>query len=42
MRVFIGLYFIWLTMYVYADKNILICKPESTVFNDILNCYLIE
>ncbi|QHH94961.1 DUF1311 domain-containing protein [Acinetobacter gyllenbergii] len=42
MRVFIGLYLIWLTMYVYADKNILTCKPESTVFNDILNCYLIE
>ncbi|UUM26253.1 DUF1311 domain-containing protein [Acinetobacter colistiniresistens] len=42
MRVFVGLYLIWLTMYVYADKNILTCKPESTVFNDILNCYLID
>lgn len=26
----------------YADKEILTCKPDSTVFNGILNCYLID
>lgn len=27
---------------VYADQDIVTCKPNSVVFNDILNCFLIE
>ncbi|WP_151869177.1 lysozyme inhibitor LprI family protein [Acinetobacter soli] len=27
---------------VHADQDIVTCKPNSVVFNDILNCFLIE
>ncbi|MBJ8417073.1 DUF1311 domain-containing protein [Acinetobacter courvalinii] len=42
MRFFIGLYLVWLAMSAYADKDVVTFKPDSTFFNDILNCYLIE
>lgn len=40
MKIFISTIFI--SSCVFADKEILTCKPDSTVFNDILNCYLID
>lgn len=37
-----GCILVCLAMSAYADKDVLNCKPDRTVFNDILDCYLIE
>ena len=41
-KIKISILTIFISSYVFADEDSLVCKPDSTVFNDILSCYLID
>ena len=41
-KIKISILTIFISSCVFADEDSLVCKPDSTVFNDILSCYLID